>query len=307
LGLEECLAGEVPRTAQLPFGGAPGRWRIQRLSFRQSGLPHQLLVLSDLSRELREEERQAWQRLVRVLGHELNNSLAPVISIAASLSRLLQRDPRPADWEQDARDGLQVIGSRAESLERFVGAYAQLARLPRPRPQAVDLRRLAGRVADLETRLPIFIEPSPDVPLEADPDQLEQVLINLVRNAADAVLGIAEGDPVPAPGVRMGWTRTGSEIEIWVEDDGPGLAGTANLFVPFFTTKPRGSGIGLVLCQQIAEGHGGSLTLENRVGARGCRARLRLPAGAGRVGTSPSRSLREQAPQERQVRPVIRH
>ncbi len=278
LGLGECLAGDVPRTANLGFGGTPGRWRIQRLTFRQGGLPHQLLVLSDLSRELREEERQAWQRLVRVLGHELNNSLAPVISIAASLSRLLQRDPRPADWEQDARDGLQVIGSRAESLQRFVGAYAQLARMPRPRPQAVDLRRLAGRVADLETRLPIVLVPSPDVRLEADPDQLEQALINLVRNAADAVLESSDGASVSAPGVRMGWTRVGPAIEIWIEDDGPGLAATANLFVPFYTTKPRGSGIGLVLCQQIAEGHGGSFTLGNRTGARGCRACLRLPA-----------------------------
>ena len=279
-GLEECLAGEAPRTVQMSFPGGVGRWRVNRQQFRQGGLPHQLLVLSDLSRELREEERQAWQRLVRVLGHELNNSLAPVKSIAASLAALLQREALPPDWRDDMRDGLTVIGGRAESLNRFVSAYAQLARLPKPRPQLVDVSALVTRVASLETRLAVRVEPGPAVTVAADPDQLEQALINLTRNAVDAVLETA---PAPvAPGVerrgaRVGWNCSAGQLEVFIEDDGPGLPNTANLFVPFFTTKQKGSGIGLVLCRQVAEGHGGGLTLENRKDRPGCVARLRLP------------------------------
>jgi signal transduction histidine kinase len=115
----------------------------------------------------------------------------------------------------------------------------------------------------------VRVEAGPDVTVQGDPDQLEQVLINLVRNAADASL-TTNGS------VAIGWHRD-SMIEVWIKDDGPGLAGTANLFVPFFTTKPGGSGIGLVLSRQIAEGHGGGLSLENRADAPGCIARLRLP------------------------------
>jgi nitrogen fixation/metabolism regulation signal transduction histidine kinase len=296
LGLVDSLEGEAPRTVQMSFPGAVGRWAVHRQQFRQGGMPLTLLVLSDLSRELREEERQAWQRLVRVLGHELNNSLAPVKSIAGSLEQLVQREPLPPDWKQDMRDGLGVIAGRAESLSRFVGAYAQLARLPKPRPQPVEVASLVTRAASLETRVAIEVRPGPGTRLLADPDQLEQVLINLLRNAADAVIEIAPHEP-PAParstraaaaaraeaqrGVRVGWTESANHLEIWVEDDGPGLANTANLFVPFFTTKPRGSGIGLVLSRQIVEGHRGSLSLENRQSGGGCVARLRLPLKLG--------------------------
>lgn len=280
VGLGECLEGDAPRTVQTRFAGGAGRWRLQRQQFRQGGLPHTLLVISDLSRELREEERLAWQRLVRVLGHELNNSLAPVKSIAGSLESLLQRDPLPPDWREDMRDGLGVIASRAESLNRFVSAYAQLARLPKPKPQAVVLAPIVSRAATLETRVPVTVVPGPDCTLAADPDQLEQALINLVRNGADAVLETSPAQAGEPRGVRVSWRRVGASVEIAIEDDGPGLASTANLFVPFFTTKQKGSGIGLVLCRQIAEGHGGNLTLENRVGARGCVARFRLPCPA---------------------------
>jgi nitrogen fixation/metabolism regulation signal transduction histidine kinase len=287
LGLNECLAGEALRTVQMRFPGGAGHWGLHRRQFRQGGLPHHLLVLSDLSRELREEERLAWQRLVRVLGHELNNSLAPIKSIVGSLERMVQRDPLPLDWKADMRDGLAVIAGRAEALNRFVGAYAQLAKLPKPKPRPVPVSALISRVCSLETRLPVTVVPSLDLAISADPDQLEQVLINLVRNAADATLeGHAQGLPRGAPdgqaaapsGPRVGWAKSGDFVEIWVEDGGPGIANPANLFVPFFTTKPKGSGIGLVLCRQIAEAHGGVLTLENQAGARGCTARLCLPA-----------------------------
>lgn len=270
LGLEECLRGEPTRTLQITSDEGVGRWGVSRSAFREHGLPHQLLVLSNLSRALREEERQAWKRLVRVLGHELNNSLAPIKSIAGSLESLWRRDPRPLDLEEDMQRGLAVIAARAESLSRFMEAYARLARLPSPRLEQLNVGEWINRVAGLETRVDVEVLPGPDVMIHADGDQLDQLLINLLRNATDAALETGGG-------VTVRWGRNGTHLDVWIEDEGPGLSNTSNLFVPFFTTKPAGSGIGLVLSRQIAEAHGGSLTLENRDGGLGCQAHLRLP------------------------------
>jgi PAS domain S-box-containing protein len=270
LSLSEFLADEVHRTCEHTFPGGSGRWEIRRIDFRQGGLPMQMLVVTDLSRALREEERQAWKRLIRVLGHELKNSLTPIRSLAGSLETLTTREPRPDDWEEDLRRGLTVIGARSESLNRFMDAYARLARLPPPTLRRLDLGLLIHRVAGLETRMTVEVEEGPALHVNADGDQLEQLLINVVRNAVDASLE-NEG------GVAMGWERNGRHFEIWIRDQGPGLPASANLFVPFFTTKPGGSGIGLVLCREIAENHGGTLTLENRSVGPGCEARLRLP------------------------------
>jgi two-component system nitrogen regulation sensor histidine kinase NtrY len=269
LGLAEYLDDENVKTVQRVFPGGSGRWGITRSSFREGGLPHRLLVLTDLTRPLREEELQAWQRLVRVLGHELNNSLAPIKSIAGSLEAIAKRDPLPEDWREDMQGGLGVIAARSESLARFMGAYAKFAKLPRPALAPVRLRELVVRVMRMEVRMPVEIAGGPEVTVQADADQLEQLLINLVKNAVEAALETRGG-------VRVRWEVLPWQLELRVEDEGPGLAGTTNLFVPFFTTKPSGSGIGLVLCRQIAEGHGGSLTLENRE-ERGCVALLRLP------------------------------
>ena len=278
LGLGECLEGESERTMELTFPGASGRWSMRRGSFRQGGLPHQLVVLSDLSRTLRDEERQAWQRLIRVLGHELNNSLAPIQSVAQGLESGLNRANQLPELQsgpaapilEDLHEGLAIIRSRTEALGRFMAAYSRLARLPKPKHLPVPVADWVHRTVKLETRVKVCIKEGPRAIISADVDQLEQLLINLIRNAADAALETHGG-------VQVGWLLQGSQVEIWVIDDGPGIPNTANLFVPFFTTKPAGSGIGLVLSRQIAEAHGGQLTLENRTGARGCEARLRLP------------------------------
>jgi two-component system, NtrC family, nitrogen regulation sensor histidine kinase NtrY len=270
LQLEKCLNGEPQQTFQMSFPGGAGRWGMRRSAVREHGLPLQLLVISDLTQPLREQELQAWQRLVRVLGHELNNSLTPIKSIAGSLGSLLTRRPLPGDWEDDMRRGLAVISTRSESLSRFIGAYARLAKLPRPQLQLMEIRSWVERVVGLETRLAVTVEAGPDLFVHGDPDQLEQVLINLLRNATDAAL-------ITAGKVSVGWRRNGTYVEVAIEDEGPGVSNTTNLFVPFFTTKPGGSGIGLVLSRQIAEAHGGTLLLENRTDRTGCVARLRLP------------------------------
>ena len=277
LSLSDCLAdanetdaGTVSTLQKTFPGNANDRWGVRRSEFRLHGRPHRLLVLADLSRPLRQEEAHAWQRLVRVLGHELNNSLAPIKSIADSLATLLARETPAPDWKDDMRRGLSVVSGRAESLSRFMEAYARLARLPAPRFRAVEVSALLRRVARLETRLSVRVAGGAEQVVSADPDQLEQLLINVIRNAADASLETGGA-------VGASWRQSGSYVEVLIEDEGLGLASTANLFVPFFTTKPNGSGIGLVLSRQIAEAHGGMLTLENRRGGTGCRARLRLP------------------------------
>lgn len=270
LALTDLLKGDERRITDGAFAGGIGRFEVRRTTFRQEGKNHQLLVLTDLSKTLREEERQAWKRLVRVLSHEINNSLAPIKSLGGSLQNLISRGQRSTEVDADLMQGLGVITSRADALGRFMSAYAQLARLPAPQLKPVDVGVWVRGVAGLETRLDVQVHGGPGLVVRADADQLEQLLINLVRNAADAALETGGG-------VRLGWSRRDGVVEVWVDDDGRGIEDSGNLFVPFFTTKPAGTGIGLALSRQIAEAHGGSLTLENRVGARGARARLRLP------------------------------
>jgi len=270
LELEEFLEGEDTRTVQKTFPSGPGRWGIHRSSFREGGLPHSMLVITDLTRALREEELQAWQRIVRVLGHELNNSLAPIKSIAGSLEMIVARQPKPDDWEDDMRSGLKIIATRSEGLSRFMASYARLAKLPRPQKNPVSVAEWIRGVASLETRLAVAVAPGIDSTIQADRDQLEQLLINLVRNAVDA-------SRETGGGVTISWARNAFQLEVIVRDEGVGLSNTTNLFVPFFTTKPGGSGIGLVLSRQIAEAHGGTLDLRNAAEGRGCEARLVLP------------------------------
>jgi PAS domain S-box-containing protein len=268
LGFDEYLGGEPRRLVDRTFGGRRGRYEVRRAVFYRDGRPHTLFVMADLSQALREEEQAAWQRIVRVLSHEINNSLTPIKSIAHSLRRIVDRAP---DFQRadEVQQGLGLIEERSGALGRFLRAYAQLARLPKPRPKPLRVPELVNRIVDLEKRLPIAVQPSPDVRLQVDSDQLEQLLINVVRNAVDAALETGGG-------VSVCWKQAGDWFELNVDDEGKGLPDTSNLFVPFFTTKPNGSGIGLALSRQIAEAHGGTISLENRTSS-GCRATLRLP------------------------------
>jgi nitrogen fixation/metabolism regulation signal transduction histidine kinase len=269
LGLNDLLA--APDQSIHSFGSKPTRWLLRKAAFRQDGVPHMLLLLADVSLPLQEEEQIAWKRLIRVLGHELSNSLAPIKSIAGSLLARVEHMSGDDAVIHDFRRGLGVVESRADALHRFVQSYRLLAQLPPPRLKPVPLAPLLERVALLEQRLRVQLDPGPPVILDADPDQLEQMFINLVANAVDASL--ANG----AQPVRATWRLAASTLLVTIEDRGLGIANAENLFVPFYTTKPAGSGVGLALAQQIARAHGGEIRLLNREDGPGARATVRLP------------------------------
>ena len=285
LRLQECLDAENESLVDLKLNGSQARWLLRRSSFRQNGVPHTLVVLSDVSRALREEERRAWQRLIRVLGHELSNSLAPIKSIAGSLGARVSTTPMDADVRSDLLRGLEIIEARSASLHRFLEAYRRMAQMPAPVLREVALAPLVTRAAGLEMRIKVAVQPGPSVVFQADPDQLEQMFINLVRNAADAVLEAAAGSgnssagasPAKSDRVVVRWNADEQDVILTIDDEGPGLSNPANVFTPFYTTKPNGSGVGLVLSRQIAEAHGGRIEISNRRDGRGCSVKVVLP------------------------------
>ncbi|HEY1656737.1 MAG TPA: ATP-binding protein [Candidatus Sulfotelmatobacter sp.] len=286
LGVQDFLTCENETLMSFSFAGGT-RWFVRRSAFRREGIPHTLVVLSDVSRALREAERGAWQRLIRVIGHELNNSLTPIKSIAGSLYARLSQTNLGAEERCDFERGLEIIENRAASLNRFLQAYRRLAQMPPPLMAECAISTLVKRVSVLENRVSVEVIPGPEVVLAADPDQIEQMLINLLRNAAEAVLEIDS----PTPGsngsaatsshsrspITLTWNVKNKDLVLTIEDSGSGLMNPSNAFVPFYTTKPEGSGIGLILSRQICEAHGGSLELTNRPDQRGCVARVLLP------------------------------
>ena len=270
LNMADLMSGDHDRIADIALAEGSGRWKLHRSSFREEGRPYHLILLTDLTRTLRSEERTAWKRLIQVLRHEINNSLTPISSIAGSLQTLQAQTPRPTDWEEDLRQGLIVIEKRSESLHRFIRAYSEVTRLPDPQRRPVDVRAWIKRVAGLDSRLPVTVVEGPELTIQADGDQLDQLLINLVRNAIDAVIE-KEGDVV------VGWNIENKLLHVWVADTGPGITDSEQAFTPFYTTKPDGAGIGLPLSRQIAENHNGTLVMESPEQGDGCRALLRLP------------------------------
>jgi len=270
LGLKEYFESNLQSAHEIDFPNRKSRWLVKRSSYRENGRPHTMLLVADLQGPLREEELDAWRKLIRVLGHELNNSMTPLKSMANSLTRILKRDPLPDDWKEDMTEGLTVIGRRVDGLSRFVTGYSELARIPLPQRVPFDVGEFMVRATVFDGRENISLVEGPSCSLVGDEGQLEQVMINLLKNAIEAVTS-NDGDVVAT------WELGESEIRISILDDGHGLASDDNVFVPFFSTKTTGSGIGLALSRQIVEAHGGRLTLENRTDCSGCVATLALP------------------------------
>ncbi len=272
MGLDELIQNQGISTIKEGFGHKAGHWQVVYQHFRDEGISNHLLVVSDISKALKGEERKAWKNLIRVLGHELNNSLTPIQTIAATFSERLERNGIDNISAADFASGLSVINKRAEALSRFVSIYSKLAKLPEPTLASVPIRTLLQRVIGLQLNQNIALLPGPDIKVSLDSDQIEQLLINLLRNAQESMLEADKGCEI-----EIAWREENSHLHIMVRDQGCGLVNTENLFVPFYTTKPNGTGIGLVLCQQIAEAHNGHLSLLNRVNQQGCEARLVLP------------------------------
>jgi two-component system, NtrC family, nitrogen regulation sensor histidine kinase NtrY len=277
LGIEDLLEGPASEVISRVNSETGKRWIVRRTGFRQKGEPHRLVILSEASEALRAEEGLAWRRLVRVLSHEINNSLAPIRSIAHSLGRMASNAELPIPLSEHLSHGLEVIQDRAESLNRFLQNYARVAVAPAPSRRPIALDGLVMRVVTLESRVAVDLIPGPKIDIYVDPDQLEQALINLIKNAADAVLLTSEKTIGPEA-VTVSWIARSKDVEIRIRDKGVGLFETENLFVPFYTTKQTGSGIGLLLSRQIIEAHNGTLILRNRVDRSGCEVEVKLPA-----------------------------
>jgi two-component system nitrogen regulation sensor histidine kinase NtrY len=287
LEIADLLDPSPSDTISRTISGVERRWIVRRTHFRQQGVQHGLVLLSEASQALRAEERIAWQRIIRVLGHEINNSLAPIKSIARTLARQSVNQALQEGINDNFRQGLKVIEDRAESLNQFLQSYARLAKLPVPAKRVASLDALVAHVVSLEPRLQVTVEPGPSVQIYIDPGQIEQALINLIKNSVEAVLLTGENKIAP-DAVTVSWKVQGNDVELLIRDRGVGLLDTGNLFVPFYTTKQNGTGIGLILSRQIVEAHGGTLALRNCLDHTGCEVQIKLPASVYPKSPAPS-------------------
>jgi len=268
LALNDFLSGEQSQLIEHSFPGGAGRWQIRLDSYRDRGIQGKLLFITDLKTVLREEELKAWKNLIKVISHEVNNSLYPISSISQTLNKLTTSQTLAPDWKTDMSEGLSVISERANNLTDFINRYAKVAKLPEPNKVIFTMAQLLAHTAIIHSNkelISIDENSDPGMELFADQGMIEQVIINLLKNALEA------GAPV-----FFSWSEDEKHQWMNVIDNGDGIKNSANLFVPFYSTKKTGSGIGLVLCQQILDIHHGSLALENR-DQGGCLAQVCLP------------------------------
>jgi len=278
LGALGLLSGPNERSVTLPGPAGSEAFELRRGVFHQGGERYHFVLLASAQRVRREEERAAWQRLVRVLGHEVNSTLTPIHSLAGTcLSLLAERNDAPPQLER----ALHAIEHRAQGLSQFIADYARLARLPEPQLSRLRLSACLARLIALDERCPVRLVARSPVEVLADPVLLEQALTNLLKNAIDASLETGGA-------VSVDWQSSEATVVLSISDEGAGIANPDNLFVPLFSTKKGGSGVGLVLARNIIEAHGGQLSLTNRARGRGAVARVTLPrAPLGTAEPSP--------------------
>jgi len=281
LAFVQELTSGCHQLVELSLGYQQGRFNVYIEEFRDAGKQHKLLFITDMRSLLRTEERKAWQDLIRVISHEINNSLSPIASISQTLKRLIERDVRGETLAEDLREGLHIISERAIGLSQFVESYKQLAKLPEPQIQPLAIRPLVEKIVALFNHTAIEIETEINFTLQLDPIQFEQVLINLIKNAVEATALTN-----PSSIIKIRWAVSHQFFKLDICDQGTGISNSNNLFVPFYSTKKQGSGIGLVLSRQIIEAHNGRLTLSNQ-DSGGCCASIELPVLA-RVNESQS-------------------
>ncbi|MDO9319679.1 MAG: ATP-binding protein [Gammaproteobacteria bacterium] len=269
-------AGET-RVLDLDIAKARGRFRLHVERFIADGHSNSLLFITDVSKLLKSEERKAWRNLIRVLSHEINNSLAPLVSLSNALSKQVRLREKDAELRKELVDGISIISHRAESMAEFVKNHQQIAQLPTLSKRKVELLQLIRRVVSLFPNSAIDINGS-ETEVVIDPLLMEQVLINLIKNAIESTERSSAKLGAPPLPIVVDWEVHDKRLTITIVDSGEGIQSLDNLFVPFYTTKPHGSGIGLVISQQIIEAHGGDINVSNRTDQRGCRVTINIPA-----------------------------
>jgi two-component system, NtrC family, nitrogen regulation sensor histidine kinase NtrY len=272
LGCHSEAPAGYNKVVELQLKNQKGKYNVNIEEYRESGVKHKILFITDVRHLLRSEERRAWQRLVRVISHEINNSLTPIASISETLINLLERNDPEHRHSSELISGLSLIGERAQGLKRFVESYKQLAKLPDPQRKNVSVYTIFQKMRLLFGEDNIKIDCDQALQLYVDPVQLEQVVINVFKNAFESIGKVDSSKFVEVICVTKEYV-----CEIQILDYGSGIGKTENLFIPFYTTKKNGSGIGLALCRQIIEAHNGNISIFNRTDVQGCCVSIELP------------------------------
>ena len=245
-------------------------------SFLSEGKQHRLYMLTNAERLLMEKERKAWQSLLRVLSHEMNNSLAPISSISQSMQSQLKKSNDDINIKQ-LLDGVNIINERAESLNHFIASYSQLSHLPQPNKKPIQLHDLLTSTTSLFPQTS-FTYDEFNIELSLDKEQFEQVLINIFKNSIEAM------NDSEVKNITIRCLVESDKVRISVVDSGCGIANLDNVFVPFYTTKAEGSGIGLALCRQIIFNHSGTIDIANNVDSSGVTISISLPLSSNDIG-----------------------